>query len=301
MKKILIICLLGILAFPLFAVSPQMAEADRLHEITDYTGEFKLLESELASAEGNNEKSEILWRMSRAGLVITDQLERDGASKDELLSEFKKAWDYATQSLSFNPDNYNAYYWRAANIGRWGQTKGILDSLFKAGDMRNDLAKAIESNPSHGDSYKVLGMLYDSVPGVISFGNKQYAVSLGRKSIDNQDEPDRDYEYSYYLELAKHLWNRNWKSSKRISEQKKQQRKFDSKTSVLEKNWYYDGLVDLSKATAYSPSGIKNMSDREEAVAILDWMLSELKNLSNKKPGDYDDIEEATELLEEWK
>ncbi|MCF6336131.1 MAG: hypothetical protein L3J12_10355 [Spirochaetales bacterium] len=301
MKKILMIILSVILTFSLFAGNAQMVEADRLHEITNYTGEFKLLESEMDTAVSSSEKSEILWRMSRTALLLTDQLERDGASKNELLTEFKKGWDYATQSLSFNPNNYNAYYWRAANIGRWGQTKGILDSLFKAGDMRNDLAKAIESNPSHGDSYKVLGMLYDSVPGVISFGNKQYAVSLGRKSIDNQDELYRDYEYSYYLELAKHLWNRNWKSGKRISEQKKQQRKFDSKSSVLEKNWYYDGLVDLTKPTAYSSAGLKNMSDRDEAVAILTWMLSELKNLSNKNPGDFDDIEEATELLGEWK
>ena len=69
----------------------------------------------------------------------------------------------------------------------------------------------------------------------------------------------------------------------------------------MEKNWFYDGLVDLSKATAYSSSGFKKMSVREEAVVILDWLLVELNKLSNKKPGDYDDIEEAKELLAEWK
>ena len=289
------------LSVSLFAGNAKMAEADTLHEDAAYEAEFTLLKGELASADSNNDKSEILWRMSRAALVITDQLERDGASKKELLSEFQIAWDYATEALSYNSENYNAYYWRAANIGRWGQTKGILDSLFKAADMRDDLERAVNSNPNHGDSYKVLGMLYDSVPGVISFGNKAYAVSLARKSVDNQDEPNRPYEYSYYLELAKHLWNRKWKESKRLSEQKKEKGKFESKSSQMEKNWFYDGLVDLSKATAYSSSGIKNMSDREEAVIILDWLLVELNNLSDKKPGDFDDIEEAEELLADWK
>ncbi len=300
MKKILLLLMVPFLSVSLFAGNAKMDEADKLHENAGYDAEFKLLEGELASAGNNNDKSEILWRMSRAALAITDQLERDGASKNELLSEFKIAWDYATKSLSFNSDNYNAYYWRAANIGRWGQTKGILDSLFKADDMRDDLERAVNSNPNHGDSYHVLGMLYDSVPGIISFGNKAYAVSLARKAVDNQDEPDRPYDYAYYLELAKHLWNRKWKESKRISEQRKEKGKFESKSSQMEKNWFYDGLVNLSKATAYSSSGIKNMSDREEAVIILNWMLVELNKLNDKKPGDFDDIEEAKELLADW-
>jgi hypothetical protein len=166
--------------------------------------------------------------------------------------------------------------------------------------MRDDLERAVNSNPNHGDSYHVLGMLYDSVPGIISFGNKQYAVSLARKAVDNQDEPDRPYDYSYYLELAKHLWNRKWKEGKRVSEQKKERDKFGKKSSVMEQNWFYDGFVDLSNSTAYSSGGIKNMSDREEAEVILNWLLSELNKLSNKKPGDYDDIEEAEELLADW-
>ncbi len=301
MKKTLLILMVLLLSATLFAGSAKMAEADKLHEDAAYEAEFTLLKGEIASADSNNDKSEILWRMSRAALAITDQLERDGASKDELLSEFQIAWDYATKSLSYNEDNYNAYYWRAANIGRWGQTKGILDSLFKAGEMRDDLERAVNSNPNHGDSYYVLGMLYDSVPGVISFGNKAFAVSLGRKAVDNQDEPDRPYDYSYYLELSKHLWNRKWNERKRLSEQKKEKSRFDSKSSQMEKNWYYEGLVDFSKATAYSAGGIKNMSDREEAVVILEWLLVELNKLDNKKPGDLDDIEEAKELLADWK
>jgi hypothetical protein len=301
MKKFLLILLVFILAVSLFANNAEMDKADKLHEDAGYEAEFKLLEVELSTADNNNDKSEILWRMSRAALAITDQLERDGASKDELLEEFQTAWDYATQSLFYSPDNYNAYYWRAANIGRWGQTKGILDSLFKADDMRDDLERAVNSNSSHGDSYHVLGMLYDSVPGIISFGNKAFAVSLARKAIDNQDEPDRPYDYAYYLELAKHLWNRKWKEGKRLSEQKKEKGKYESRSSQMEKNWYYEGLVDLSKATAYSSSGVKNMSDREEAVIILEWLLVELNNLSNKKPGDFDDIEETKELLADWK
>lgn len=36
--------------------------------------------------------------------------------RGKLLEEFKNVWDYASKSLSYNSDNYNAYYSRAANI-----------------------------------------------------------------------------------------------------------------------------------------------------------------------------------------
>ena len=42
------------------------------------------------------------------------------------------------------------------------------------------------------------------------------------------------------------------------------------------------------------------MGDREEAVVILNWFISELNKLSDKQAGDYDDIEEAKELLANW-
>lgn len=300
MKKILLILLVFTLAVSLSAGNAKIAEADKLHENAGYEEELLLLEGELAYAENNNEKSEILWRMSRAALAITDQMERDGATKNELLKEFQIAWDYATKSISLNSDNYNAYYWRASSIGSRGMSKGILASLLQADEIRDDLERAVNSNPTHGDSYHVLGMLYDSVPGLISFGNKEYAVSLARKAIDNQDESDRPYNYSYYLELAKHLWSRKWKEGKRISEQRKERDLSASKSSEMEKSWYYDGFVDLTKATAYSSGGIKNMSDREEAVIILHWTLSELNKLPNKKPDDYNNIEEVEKLLGEW-
>ena len=42
------------------------------------------------------------------------------------------------------------------------------------------------------------------------------------------------------------------------------------------------------------------MSDRQEAVVIIKWLISELKSLPNKKPGDIDDLKEAGDLLGDW-
>ena len=277
-----------------------LKKIDQMHEDGLYKKEFTLLNDALKDAKTGKEKGELYWRLARVNLELVDQMERDGASKNELLAGFDKGVAYADKSLEEYPGNYNAYYWRSANTGRWGETKGILDSLFKAPSMRDDLEKAINSNPSHGDSYYVLGRLYYAVPGLISFGNKDYAVSLARKSIDNQEMKARPYHYSYYLALAKDLWSRKWSAKKRLKEQAVKVKKYNKTQSLLEKGWYYEGKVDLSMKAPYSSKPLSSLSDRDEAVAILKWLEIALSKLPDAKPGDVDDLNEVRELLAEW-
>lgn len=297
MKKILLGFALSFLVSGLWADEALNKKADSMHDAGLYKQEYTLLENALPSAKSAREKGEITWRLSRANLEIVDQEERDGVSKDDLLSGFDKGVAFANKSLDYEPGNYNAYYWRSANTGRWGETKGILNSLFKAPSMRDDLEKAINNNPRHGDSYYVLGRLYYAVPGFISFGNMDYAVSLARKAIDNQEKKVRPYHYSYYLALGKDLLGRKWSASKRLREQKKKRVKYNSENSLLKKNWYYEGTVDFSRIPPYSSKSLAKLSDKEEARAIMVWLDKKLSTLQNTKPGDKDDLKEVKEIL----
>ncbi len=297
MKKILLGFALSLLVSGLWADEALYKKADSMDDAGLYKQEYTLLENALPSAKSDREKGEITWRLSRANLEIVDQEERDGVSKDDLLSGFDKGVAFANKSLDYEPGNYNAYYWRSANTGRWGETKGILNSLFKAPSMRDDLEKAINNNPQHGDSYYVLGRLYYAVPGFISFGNMDYAVSLARKAIDNQEKKARPYHYSYYLALGKDLLGRKWSASKRLREQKKKRVKYNSENSLLKKNWYYEGTVDFSRIPPYSSKSLAKLSDKEEARAIMVWLDKKLSTLQNTKPGDKDDLKEVKEIL----
>ncbi len=298
MKKILWSILISLLAAGgMWADEALFKNADTLHDTGQYKQEYTLLEGALSGAGDSSEKGELYWRLARANLEIVDQEERDGVSKGDLLAGYNKSIDFANKSLKYEPGNYNAYYWRSANTGRWGETKGILNSLFKAPSMRDDLEKAINNNPRHGDSYYVLGRLYYEVPGFISFGNVDYAVSLARKAIDNQEKKVRPYHYSYYLALGKDLVSRKWSASKRLREQKKKVDMYSQKKSLLEKNWYYEGTVDFSAVPPYSSKPLAELSDREEARDIMKWLKEKLSTLPHAKPGDMDDLKEVKEIL----
>jgi len=213
----------------------------------------------------------------------------------ELLSFFEQGEAQAQKAIDADPSNHLGYYWKSANIGRWGQIKGILNSLFKAKPMRDLLKKAVAAEPDHADSYYVLGQLYEQVPGFpISFGDEDYAVSLGRKSLDLHEQQvkagiEDEINYDFYTEMAKHLWERDYSAAKREREQGKKMRKYESSSEPMEKNFHYEASVTL-----------KNMSDREEALELINWVIRELEGMSNRSGSQDDDLKEAEEVLESW-
>ena len=291
-----------ILVFFLIVIPVGMADfqgvldrVDKLHEAEDYEQTKSYIESSMAQAGSGAEKAELHWRLARAWLNLGDEAEDRGIVDEELLSFFEQGEAQAQKAIDADPSNHLGYYWKSANIGRWGQIKGILNSLFKAKPMRDLLRQAVEAEPDHADSYYVLGQLYEQVPGFpISFGDKDYAVSLGRKSLVLHEQQvkagiEDEINYDFYTEMAKHLWERDYSAVKRKREQGKKMRKYESTSDPMEKNFHYEASVTL-----------KNMSDQEEALELINWVIRELEGMSNRSGSQDDDLKEAEESFESW-
>ena len=58
----------------------------------------------------------------------------------------------------------------------------------------------------------------------------------------------------------------------------------------MEKNFYYEAVVPL-----------KDMSDREEALEMIGWVIRELESLPGRTGSQEDDLKEARELSASWK
>ncbi len=269
-----------------------LEQADKLHDAEDYERSRDFLEASLSNAAGGAEQAELYWRLARAILNLGDEAEDRGASEEEILAFFEEGEASAQKAIDGDPNNHLGYYWKSANIGRWGQIKGILNSLFKAKPMRDLLQQAVTVDPEHADSYYVLGQLYEQVPGFpMSFGVEEYAVSLGRKSIDLHEQQvkagiEDELIYDYYTEMAKHLWERDWSASRRKREQGKMMKKYKSISDPMKKNFYYEAVVNL-----------KDQSDEEEAFELIKWTIRELEATANRSGGQEDDLQEAKEEL----
>ena len=295
-KDVAIMLLLVLVAItPTLFAKSTLDRADELYDADLHQQSYDYLKTAVSGANSDQERAGLYWRFSRATLEVGDIEELDGASTADLLNRFLEGEEYADIALELEPDNHEAYYWKSANIGRWAETKGILNSLFKARPMRELLRTALGYYPGHASSFYVLGIMYERVPGFpISFGNANYAVSLARKSIDANHEEiaagiDDKVKLTHYMELARHLHVRNWNSSKRSREQAKKANQYRSKTDVLEKNFYYEGTQD-----------IPNMSDREEAIEVITWVVSAYESKTELNNSDRADLAEARVDLETW-
>jgi len=288
---VVVVLLTGVAGLLFADIGAGLQEADDLLDAEDHAAAMSVLEGLLAQAGSGAEQAEIYWRMASATLTRGDQRDDAGASEEELLAIYEEGETYADQAIEADPRNPLGYYWKSANIGRWGQTKGVLNSLFRASDMRDLLSEAISYNPAHADSYYVLGQLYARVPSMLSFGNVDYAVSLARRSVDLMEEElrsgDREEEqHDFSVQLASHLIDRGWNERKRRREHPSMAEDYRSASSELERGFYYEGTVDIPA-----------MDDEEEAREILTAVISRLEAIPRKLPSDLRRLEKARELL----
>ena len=267
MKKLIMLIMLLVSAFYIYASFDASYSDSLFYASQDYEKEYEYLLDSLEKAEEGEEKSEILWRLSRAVLTQGDMLSED--DKDGRFSKYEQAEDYARSSLE-EKENWNAYFWLSSAIGRWGQTKGPLNSLSKAPEMQEYILKVVDGyGQDYTDAYYVLALLYDQLPGwPISFGNKNYAISYMRRSLDTQLS-GRGLYLTLYYDLSQMLYDRNWDAGKRAKEAEKMKKEYDSESILSEKMKYYEGANGKNGKPFYSSVTIDKMSDRQEAVMLL--------------------------------
>jgi tetratricopeptide (TPR) repeat protein len=289
-----LVVILAIFAQGAFAqVSSLLEEADELYDAERYERSVGVLERALSSASSDRQRAEVYWRLSRTQLSIGDELRDEEGDDDAAMEVYDRGMEYADQAIEADPSSNFGYYWKASNLGRWGETRGILSSLRQAGPMRDLLEQSIQRDPDHAESYYVLGLLYARVPGgLISFGNTDYAVSLGRKAVDlhlaDVRAGEEELYYPIRFELASHLLDRDWNRRKRAREQSSKRSERSSADGILEQSFYYEGTVDIPP-----------VDDEGEAKRILDDVIDELAGQAEPGSRKGRQLERARELLDD--
>ena len=293
-KRLAFIGLLLFVAATAFAqLSEALEAADDAYREDDFEEAISLLEDALGQAGSDADRAEVYWRLSRSTLAFGDRRRDAGAGEDVLLPIFEEGENYADRAIEADSSNHLGYFWKAANIGRWGQTKGILNSLFKADPMRELLVEAIEREADHAESYYVLGQLYEKVPSLVSFGDADHAVSLARRSVvlhreqlaSGEAEERRE---GFEVKLAAALLSRDWNERKRNREHAKKREAYPGAENELERGFYFEGTVP-----------IPDMSDEEEAAELLEEVIAELEGRRSLSEQEARQLKEAKELQED--
>jgi hypothetical protein len=282
-------------AFAAADATKVLADADGLHDQGEYAQAVTLLLDSVPSATGGKEQAELYWRVAREKLELGDIAEKAGKPTVDVLAVFTEGEGYADKAIAADPRNDLAYFWKSANIGRWGQVKGVLNALFKAASMKDLLVKELSLNSERSEPYYVLGELYRELPGwPVSFGNIDAAVSLGRLAVDlRQAQVEKGVEkelvYNFFTELAKTLYKRNWSAVSRAAEQKNKSARLAGASTPFDKGAAYEATVTL-----------KEQSDRDEAKSLVQWVVNELQNAQSLTAPQKKDLQKAKDVLKGW-
>ena len=202
-KGILVLLVALCFAYSLFGQIPEelIAQGDALfNEMKDMSA-AKEAEALYHKAIGQmDNRYEAFWRLSRILYYIGEHTEK----KKEKKSIFAQGVYYAERPIDLEPEKPDGHYWHGVNNGKYGETRGVLKSLFLVKPIKRAMNKVIELDRSYeeGGPDRVLGRVYFKLPGFAG-GSKEKSLEhlLKSKEYGPNDAVTRIYLAETYLEL----------------------------------------------------------------------------------------------------
>jgi len=101
---------------------------------------------------------------------------------EEKLAAYARGPELGKRAVELAPRNHDAHLWYAINTGRWGQTKGVLRSLFLLPTLREEIEILLQLDPRSVRAHSLAGNVYTEVPGLFG-GDKEKAEEHFKKGL----------------------------------------------------------------------------------------------------------------------
>ena len=169
----------------------KITQADGLYkdraDLTKVDQALTLLDQAAQEATSNDVKFDALVHQSYTLYFLgTRQTE-----KSQKVKTFLDGDNKAREAIKIG-DYADAYYWSAANLGRWGETMGVLQSLGRKDELIKILKTISEKdtlNNEAGETYasygadRILGRVYAKLPSFAG-GSRPQALALLKRSYE---------------------------------------------------------------------------------------------------------------------
>jgi tetratricopeptide (TPR) repeat protein len=136
----------------------------------------ELLEAELA----RERRVETLALLSRTYFLLGDIRV---TTAEEKLAAYARGREHGQRAVELAPRSEEAHVWYAINTGRWGQTKGVVRSLFLLPTVREELDIIFSLNPRSVRGHTLAGNVFFEVPALLG-GDRKKAEEHYRKALE---------------------------------------------------------------------------------------------------------------------
>lgn len=101
---------------------------------------------------------------------------------EEKLEAYERGRQAGKRAAELAPRNPAAHFWYATNTGRWGQTKGVVRSVFLLPTVKEEIQIVLDLDPEFTPVYSLAGNVFYEVPGLLG-GDLDKAEEMFRKGL----------------------------------------------------------------------------------------------------------------------
>jgi tetratricopeptide (TPR) repeat protein len=101
---------------------------------------------------------------------------------EQKLEAYEQGREAASRAIQIDPKSVEAHFWYGTNTGRWGQTKGVVRSLFLLPTVREEIETVLRLDPMFTAVYLLAGNVYYEVPSLLG-GDLDKAEEMFRKGL----------------------------------------------------------------------------------------------------------------------
>jgi tetratricopeptide (TPR) repeat protein len=124
------------------------------------------------------------WHLARACWWWGDHAPRQ--ARLALFDQGKTAGEHA---VALQPQGRDGHYWLGVCMGRTGEERGVLNSLFLVDPIAKEMETVLALHPHDAEAQHVLSILYRKAPGwPLSRGDMQKSLSLAREAVANRPD-----------------------------------------------------------------------------------------------------------------
>ena len=121
------------------------------------------------------------WKLAKASHWLG--VRKEGAA--EKMKIFQKGIDATKRAITLDEKSVESHYWLGVCYGKFGNAKGIMNSLGLVPHIKKEMNRVIELDKTyaHGGAYVVLGRVYYKLPGLAG-GSNEKSLELLNKAVE---------------------------------------------------------------------------------------------------------------------
>jgi tetratricopeptide (TPR) repeat protein len=150
--------------------------ATRYHE---NPARLDVIREGLEQAAAASPRGDVLVALARVCFIWGDIR---AATPEQKLQAYDRGRQAARRAIEREPRSAAAHFWFATNTARWGQTKGVLRSLFLLPTVQEEIRTVLELDPEFTAVYALAGNVYYEVPGIFG-GDLERAEQMFRRGL----------------------------------------------------------------------------------------------------------------------